>query len=131
MIFTIHFGGKIPLFLVQHPYKQKKASALHSHPPQNPIPEKKNHLISDGCKGRIGGKELLGIESGPVLLQILRNAIQLPPRFIYPPTNGKLVGLDHKGSPKMTGIDCYFRKELVRGNTYGFYGVRENKQVPS
>ena len=25
MIFTIHFGGKHPLFLVQHPYAQKSS----------------------------------------------------------------------------------------------------------
>lgn len=37
---------------------------------------------------------------------------------IYPPTNGKLVGLDHKGSPKMTGIDCYFISRSWWGQYY-------------
>ena len=30
IIFTIHFGGKIPLFLVQHPYRWETRQPLHS-----------------------------------------------------------------------------------------------------
>ena len=97
---------------------------IHS---KNPC-RKKIHLISDGCKGRIGGKELLGIESSPV-----RNAIQFKDvgcRAIHmgvslnggTPKSSILIGFSVINHP-ILGYPYFWKHPYV-------LWVREKKQVP-